>query len=130
MRNDESGFTLVEVLVAFAVFVLVLMPLLSALTSGTAAISGSSQQAQALNSAQSKLASIGRETTLAPGLTQGDLGGGLTWTTTIIANDASSSGLERHGFRLYWIDVSVYGPVKGARVPILVSLRTARLGHN
>ncbi len=75
-HGGEQGFTLIEVLVAFAIAVLALSLLFQGAMGGLRAASVSGRYEEALSRARSHLASIGAA--LTPADTQGDEGGGAS----------------------------------------------------
>jgi general secretion pathway protein I len=83
-RADRPrGFTLVEVLVAFAVAAIVLVPLLRIFTSGLGELGDSERAAVAALWAQSLLEARSGEAVLSGGTESGDLPGGYRWQRTV-----------------------------------------------
>lgn len=85
MRSNfrNSGYTLIEVLVAFMILALALTVLLRIFSSGLRNVSVSSEYAHAVLVAESQLASTGITSVLQPGETRGDDGGDFTWTRVV-----------------------------------------------
>lgn len=131
-RADESGFTLLEALVAFVIAALALGVLFHGLIGGlrTTAIAGSYEQAVAR--ARSRLAAIGgRASPLVPGVRTGDDGSGFTWRTQIMptgtaALPATQPGLPAPQLVLYRVSVTVsWHGDGGLRQVQLVTARAA-----
>jgi general secretion pathway protein I len=81
--GGEAGFTLLEVVIAFAIAALALGVLYQGALVGlrSAAIAGRTEEA--VSRARSHLAALGHGTPLAPGDQEGDDGGGYRWHTRI-----------------------------------------------
>jgi general secretion pathway protein I len=82
-RNDSGGFTLIEVLVAFAILALALVVMLQAFGGGLRAVSASERYLIATMLARSVLDDLGVETPIVPGEMSDDIGDGYRWTTRI-----------------------------------------------
>jgi general secretion pathway protein I len=82
-RSDRNGFTLVEVLVAFAILALTLVVLLQAFGGGLRAVGTSERYLMATMLARSVLDDVGIETPIMAGETSDDVGDGYRWTTRI-----------------------------------------------
>jgi general secretion pathway protein I len=113
----ESGFTLLEVMVAFVIAALASLVLYQAGFSGVAANATAARYQEAVVRAQSRLASVGVLTPLQPAQFSGDDGGGFTWQLTM-SRAAGNAKLT-----LYNVQVT---ESFGARQ---VTLDTKRLGH-
>ena len=79
----RSGFTLIEVLVAFAILVLVLTALLRVFSTGLDSIEVAERYASATMLARSVLDEVGIEIPLVADELAGDAGGGFTWNVQI-----------------------------------------------
>jgi len=79
----QSGFTLLEVMVAMVIAGLATVVLLRAGFAGAAQDGAAAQFEEATARAQSRLASLGTLTPLAPGQLSGDDGGGYHWQVDI-----------------------------------------------
>ncbi|MFT3755853.1 MAG: prepilin-type N-terminal cleavage/methylation domain-containing protein [Pseudoxanthomonas sp.] len=75
-RSSQSGFTLLEVIVAFALLALALSLLLGALSGATRQVRGAEDAGRAALHAQSLLAQAGVGVALRPGVTEGEWEGG------------------------------------------------------
>ena len=111
-RRRESGFTLIEVVVAFVLLALVLSVSFEIFSTGMARASDLDDRARALVVAQSRLAATGAEEALKEGVANGETEDRrFQWTTTVRrADDASLSadGKAPSGaYALYRIDVRV-----------------------
>jgi general secretion pathway protein I len=78
-RAEQKGFTLIEVLVAFAIAAVLLVPLLRIFSGGLNGLARSDRAATAALWAETVLASRDGETPLAEGVEGGDLPGGYHW---------------------------------------------------
>lgn len=85
MRSDRhnSGYTLVEVLVAFVILALALTVLLRIFSGGVRNVAVSSDYARAVLIAESRLASAGIEGVLSPGETSGIEDERFEWTQSV-----------------------------------------------
>jgi general secretion pathway protein I len=81
--SESRGFTLVEVLVAFAILALTLVVLLQAFGGGLRAVSASERYLMAAMLARSVLDDVGAETPIVAGEGSDDIGDGYRWTTRI-----------------------------------------------
>ena len=85
-RVRQDGFALLEVLVALAILALGLAVLLTVLSDGIGRAGHAERQVKALLHAQSLLAAVGSTIALKPGVTAGQLDGGLRWQVAIEAH--------------------------------------------
>ena len=81
MADNQSGFTLLEVLVAFIIASLALAVLFHTGIEGLRGATNAARTQEALARAQSRLATIGRDLPLQDSDRQGDDGGGYHWRT-------------------------------------------------
>jgi len=79
----QSGYTLIEVLVAFMILALALTVLLRIFSGGLRNVSVSSDYATATLIAESRLAAAGIDDPLRPGETSGTEGERFTWTVSV-----------------------------------------------
>lgn len=82
-RAGERGFTLLEVLVAFAIAALALTVLFRATGSGLGSARAASRYEEAVVRARSHLAAIGHDAALVAGDASGDDGGGFQWRLSV-----------------------------------------------
>ena len=75
----EAGFTLLEVLVAFAIAAAALTALTQGALGGLHSVRVSGHVQEATSRARSRLATLGRGVPLLPGEQEGDDGGGFRW---------------------------------------------------
>lgn len=123
-RGYSDGFTLIEVLAAFAVLSIAMVPLLGALSGDLDLLSQSRVRAQALAIATSVLETYEVDTAIGPQRTDGQRGV-FAWSVAAspISESAALPG-EATRTRLYAIDVEVkWGLARR------VKLHTRRLGH-
>jgi len=104
---DQRGFTLLEVMVAFAIGALALTALSSAALLGYSAVRISAHTQEAVSRARSRLDAVARSIHM--GEQSGDDGGGFAWQAAVLP---AASGDPRTGetarLVLYhiWVDVS------------------------
>jgi len=84
LRNDSKGFTLIEVLVAFAILALTLMVLLQVFGTGLRTVDASERSLMATMLARSLLDDLGAETPVVPGERSGEIGEGYRWRMEIV----------------------------------------------
>jgi general secretion pathway protein I len=82
-RSAQSGFTLIEVVVALAITALGLSFLVAAASTGLGNAGLADQYIEATRRAQSHLAALGVTEPLYPGVRSGDDGGGFSWGSRI-----------------------------------------------
>jgi general secretion pathway protein I len=83
VRRDEAGFTLIEVLVAFAIVALVLASVYHAIAEAYRGEARAQVREQALAQARAHLETIGVEQQLAPGETTGSYATGMAWRLAV-----------------------------------------------
>jgi prepilin-type N-terminal cleavage/methylation domain-containing protein len=82
-QKSQSGFTLLEVIVAVVIAALCFTALAGVFSGGTRAAAASSELSRASTLAQSLLASAGVEKPLTEGAESGSAEGNLSWTFTV-----------------------------------------------
>jgi general secretion pathway protein I len=121
-RRAVRGFSLLEVLVAFAILALTLGVLMNIFSGGLRNLGDGQQYARATLDAQSKLSEIGVTQPLSPGETSGEFGDGFSWVarvTPIAQSPGSNQALYQVDLTVKWGD----GPTQRA-----VSLHTLKIG--
>lgn len=121
----SDGFTLIEVLVAFAVLAIVLGTVLSIFAGGLRATKHADERATAALLASSVLAATGREQPLADGFAEGVFDNGFRWRRRIEPYRVEPLVPEDSGISAYQVVVTVSWP--GARPEDGVTLSTLRL---
>jgi general secretion pathway protein I len=107
--RTERGFTLLEVLIAFAIAALALAVLFRAASSGLLSVETAGHYEEAVGRAESHLAAIGRDAALVVGASEGDDGGGYHWrlaVTQVAGGQGSRTG----------------GPIAGPPPPVLYAI--------
>ena len=116
------GFSLLEVLVAFAILGLTLGVLMNVFSGGLRNLGDGSHYTRAVLDAQSRMAEIGLSQPLVPGETSGDVDATYRWSARVVPLALSPSG----NVSLYQVDVTVkWGEGAAQRA---VSLQTLKLG--
>jgi len=123
-RRPQAGYSLIEVLVAFAILAMALTVLLRVFSGGLRNVDAAAQYAEAVTVADAMLASPGVIEPLVPGVIDGEAAGGYAWTRTIEAVESSDSELVTP----YRIAVSVEWRAGAAQRR--VEFATVRLGTN
>lgn len=102
---DESGFTLIEVVVAFTIAALCLGAVFQLLTGSLAGLRGSAAYAHATQLAESRLDSIGIAEPLVPGATSGRFDEQFAWQMQ--TDPLPGTKLYRVRLTVSWRDRSV-----------------------
>jgi len=123
-RRRQSGFTLLEVLVALAIAGLALAVMSEAATGGFLASKTAAGYQEALSRAKSHLAALGSDGTLIPGQAEGEDGDGYHWRYRV--SEISRQG-QAAGLALYEIEVGIAWTAGGHRRDVL--LHTERAGR-
>ncbi|MGR6035691.1 MAG: type IV pilus modification PilV family protein [Candidatus Nitrosoglobus sp.] len=135
MIRREQGFSLLEVLVAFAILSISLGILLQIFSTGMEATTLSGEYTYATSLAESKLATIGVETPYIEGVEEGKFDRKYTWRTSIFPYEELNNNEEKlgEGFNdpinrpafLYRVKVEVFWESTGKMRTI--ALETLRL---
>lgn len=129
----DTGFTLLEVVVALAIAGLALVGLFRAGTGGLFAVDTAARAEEAVQRAQSHLAGVGRDAGLVEGEFTGDDGGGYRWALRVRPL-ASRQSLAQDGVSLvtatlFNVEVAISWPGhEGDRSVVLRSLRLGAAG--
>ena len=126
-RRGQSGFSLLEILVAFAVLSLCLGVLLRIFAGGGQIARTADDYYRAILTAESMLNGLGTEIPLKPGITEGELEGGYRWSFNVTPYnlDQSLLGDQTLGFMPYLVELTVeWG---GEEDPRAFNLETLRL---
>jgi general secretion pathway protein I len=128
-RDPESGFTLLEVLVAFAIVAISLAALIKGVGFGLGAVDAASRYEEAVSRAKSHLAALGPDVVRLIGVHRGDDGGGYRWQINVAPERvAPQLGGRAYLDNLRLYDVAVTISWKDGERLRRVTLRTARLG--
>lgn len=122
----QSGFSLLEVLVAFAILSVSLGVLLQVFATGLRNATLADDYSQATLYAESILAAIGRETPLNEGVRSGPVNDRFAWRSTVSPYTEGMPDLEKARIRVYRISVEVFW--SGRIQDRSVMLETLRLG--
>jgi prepilin-type N-terminal cleavage/methylation domain-containing protein len=109
MNNRDGGFTLIEALVATAVFALVLSALYQGLTVGWRGLKKANAEDAAVAVLSFQLATTGVETPLQTSTTSGTTPDGVSWQTAITPYAATepATGSPQPTYLGYWVNVVV-----------------------
>lgn len=121
---EADGFTLVEVLVAFAIAALGLAALMQVFATGLRSAATAENYARATMLAESRLASVGVEQPLAAGESSGDFEDGYRWRVVITPyQEAEMDALVE----VFQVNVTVSWGEEAERARA-VTLQTLRVG--
>jgi general secretion pathway protein I len=138
MKKYNRGFSLLEVLVAFVILGLVLGVLMEIFSSGLRNVGRATESQRAVLLAQSKLASVGIETALREGESNGDFDGGFRWQLSIKpfkesqesqAEFVDPSGVIAPILPVTLLEVEVRVLWGGSEPPRMISLKTLRMAN-
>lgn len=123
MRNRcQSGFTLLEVVVAFTIFALSFAAILQIFSQRMQSAEISDEYGVALGYAESLLARAGVESDLVAGDQQGEFASGMHWERRVTAY--GNSNVDAGSVPLFCVDVSVkWGEAERERAVRLTTLR-------
>jgi prepilin-type N-terminal cleavage/methylation domain-containing protein len=107
MSQRDAGFTLIEAIVATAVFALLLSALYQGLTTGWRGIKKADAEEIALSLLSQKLASAGVETPLQASASTSGAANGVAWQTQITAYAAPASATVAEPYQGSWVTVTV-----------------------
>jgi general secretion pathway protein I len=122
----ESGFTLVEALVALFVIVAMTVILYRGLSSGTRLADRAEGTEAALLVAKARLAALGIETPLAEGETEGSEGG-IAWRTSVRPYEEVTPPAS--ALSAYWVSVTVSWQQRASVEPQTLRLTTLKLAR-
>ncbi len=120
-RTPQAGFTLLEVLVAFTLFGILVGSLLQVLVGAMRGTSYSDEYTQASLWAQSKLAAVGIEEPLEEGESEGDFDEEYRWRLIVSSYEGESEGDNVITFdalpavELYRVELQVSWQQRGVR---------------
>lgn len=130
MRNDDAGFTLLETIVALAIFVTVVAALQRGLAGGAHNLRLATLETAALQVAKSRLALAGVETPLSEGQSSGATADGIAWTTDIrryaLPGANRNESADPAG---YWVTAGVRWSEGPRRPERSLELKTMKLGR-
>jgi general secretion pathway protein I len=129
--TPQSGFTLLEVLVALAIAAVALVGLFQAGSGGMFAVDTAARAQEAIQRAQSHLAAVGRDAALVQGDFTDDDGGGYRWRLQVrpVATHPAPDARSAVPATLFDVDVAVSWPGRsGDRSVVLKTLRLGTAG--
>ncbi|QIK38320.1 type II secretion system protein [Caldichromatium japonicum] len=126
MRLEQQGFSLLEILVAFAILALMLGVLLAIFGRATQTTIAAAQYTQAATLAESLLNRVSHDIALAPGVLSGETASGFSWELTLVELDLTEAfGTSELPVIPYRVDARVLWIDAGR--PRQVTLSTLRL---
>jgi prepilin-type N-terminal cleavage/methylation domain-containing protein len=123
----SRGFTVIETLVALAVFAGVFAVLYGGLTGNWRGVGRVQMDALALSLAQTQFALAGREAVLQDGQTWAGSEGGVSWTVAVEAYRDSDPSQLSEGTGAYWIIFDARWGDGAALEPKSMRMRTLKL---
>lgn len=132
--RTESGFSLLEILVAFIILSLAIGVLLRIFAGGGYTAKTAEDYYRAVITAESMLESIGVDSPLQPGVIQGLTETGIRWTISVTpypldprllgGMEGAPNTTNNLGYLPYWVDVNVeWGPEEDPRAFELTTMR-------
>jgi general secretion pathway protein I len=106
-RRAQRGFTLLEVLVAFAIAAVALGVLVDGTLTGMRGARLAARQEEALSHARSRLAALGQGEDLTPGENSGDSGGGFSYrrrVSRVATTQAADTALYEISLSIGWVE--------------------------
>ena len=123
-RRSRGGFTLLEVLIAFAILAVAMTALMQAFSQGLRGLEVAEDYATAIMLARSKMAEVGPIIPIEEGEHTGDLANGWQWQVVVQPfTDEDGASDESSALRLYDVQVAI----ERNEVP-LAELRSLRVG--
>jgi general secretion pathway protein I len=126
-RNNAAGFTLIEVLVAFTIAAILLIPILRLISLGLGSFGAAQDNATATLWAESELDHYGIDTPISEGAAAGDLPGRIHWErqTERYRDNAMTDAPVFNSFVPYAITLTLSWPERFGRRSI--TFHTLRL---
>jgi type II secretory pathway pseudopilin PulG len=126
--DRESGFTLMETIVALIIFVACYILIQQGLALGSRGVSASQGELAALHVAQSRIATVGVEGPPAEGRQSGT-SDGYDWVIDVRRQDADTESQSRARSRPsgYWVAVEVTWRDEATRRPRSLQLKTLKV---
>lgn len=115
LKRSVAGFTLVETLAAFAIFVVTAGMIFSAITAALRNASRVSFEQKAVRHARSHLAMFGVSALIVPGISRGRTDDGLLWEQTVQPVPAALGSTNMAQPIGYWLTLKV-SPVSSLNV--------------
>ncbi len=107
LRGNDGGFTLLEVLVATAIFASLIAALHRGIATGAHGLRMATAEDTAITLLRRQLASGGIETPLTAATASGTTPEGLRWERVIRPYEIGSAPAEGETYRGYWVSVTV-----------------------
>ncbi len=117
-RTNQRGFTLLEVLLAFAILSLTLAMIFRAFSQGAYGTQISHQQLALVSLAEAKFASAGIDTKLTPGNFEGYSAKGLHWQIEVARLDEFKEFTEATGISVFSLAVTTSWPNQAKVRPV------------
>lgn len=127
--KSQQGFSLLEILVAFAILAVSLGVLLQIFSTGLRSATLAEDYSKATLHAQSLLAALGTEIPLTEGVIEGRIDDRFRWRSTVSRFSADYAGITEFKGTAYEVSVEVFWEDPGqARSVVLESLRLSPTG--
>ncbi len=132
MRTRDGGFTLIETIVAIAIFALVAAAVQLALGGAWSGARRTDRHLKALTIAQSRLAETGIATPLIEGTTSGAADGGYAWSVETRPRETPDSAIGDSAatkLSAYWVTVRVSWREPAMAKDRSIEIRTLKIGR-
>ncbi len=126
-NSSDEGFTLVEVLVAFAVLAVTLIALVNIFGTGFRGIEAAESKTLALRLAQSKLAEVSSNQQLQAGEQSGRFDDKYAWRLRVTPYVATGNSAGRRRLEANWVEVEVTWATSNHRRQRSVTLTTLQI---
>ena len=127
--RNETGFTLLEVLIAFTILALVTMTIFQTFGGGLSAVATAQKNTLVLAVLRSKLEAVGADIPLKTGVIQGVEVSGVSWEVEIRPYDGTPEIFLNRGMQAYWVRAAASQRLVDNSSARAISQTTLRFGR-